>query len=314
MNAVVVESAVEFDCEGKRLVGVLHRRADQGAGESEHALVIVVGGGQYRVGAHRQFVFLARDMAAGGVPTLRFDVRGMGDSEGEVRHFLALGADLRAAVGAAEARVRPRAGTLLWGLCDGASAALLHAVDDARVRGVALVNPWISTNPGRARALLRHHYASRVRDPRFWAALVRGRIPLGDSFGSFASMVREARRGGDAAAAADEDVEIRLPDRMFAALGARDAGSTLVVVCERDLIAREFEDELKRRESSRRWWVRVPSVARRERSGPRIVRIDADHTFSERAGRERLSRETLDWVRSLSTDRDAQSRSSTGGS
>ena len=46
-------------------------------------VVIVVGGAQYRVGSHRQFVGLARHLAAHGHPVLRFDFPGMGDSPGD---------------------------------------------------------------------------------------------------------------------------------------------------------------------------------------------------------------------------------------
>ena len=45
---------------------------------ASRGMLIVVGGPQYRAGSHRQFTLLARDVAATGVPTMRFDYRGMG--------------------------------------------------------------------------------------------------------------------------------------------------------------------------------------------------------------------------------------------
>jgi len=60
-------------------------------------VLIIVGGPQYRVGSHRQFVLLARHLAAQGIPVMRFDVRGMGDSKGKPRNFGQLDDDLRAA-------------------------------------------------------------------------------------------------------------------------------------------------------------------------------------------------------------------------
>ncbi len=45
-------------------------------------VLIVVGGPQYRVGSHRQFVLLARALAARGFAAMRFDCTGMGDSDG----------------------------------------------------------------------------------------------------------------------------------------------------------------------------------------------------------------------------------------
>jgi len=75
------EIPVTFGCEDISLVGVLH------APEAAPSLgfVFVVGGPQYRVGSHRQFVLLARDLASHGAAVLRFDCRGMGDSGGFFR-------------------------------------------------------------------------------------------------------------------------------------------------------------------------------------------------------------------------------------
>jgi len=53
------------------------------AAAADTGVLIVVGGPQYRVGSHRQFVMLARFLADHGVPCMRFDYRGMGDVSGE---------------------------------------------------------------------------------------------------------------------------------------------------------------------------------------------------------------------------------------
>jgi LmbE family N-acetylglucosaminyl deacetylase len=84
------ESAIAFGCEAETLFGVLHRPVQPGT----RGVVIVVGGPQTRVGSHRQFVLLARALAAAGVAALRFDYRGMGDSSGSVRDFTTIDADI----------------------------------------------------------------------------------------------------------------------------------------------------------------------------------------------------------------------------
>jgi len=76
------EQVVVYECQGQRCVGLVHA-----PGAASIGVVIVVGGPQYRVGSHRQFLLLARSLAADGVPVLRFDYRGMGDSEGDIRDF-----------------------------------------------------------------------------------------------------------------------------------------------------------------------------------------------------------------------------------
>src|SRR5690606_34940732 len=111
------ESALAFDCGGSRLYGILTRPAALAAAEITQALVLVVGGPQYRAGSHRQFTLIARGLAAQGIAVLRFDYRGMGDSEGEPRDFEAVGDDLRAAVDCLYAQLPALRGLTLWGLC-----------------------------------------------------------------------------------------------------------------------------------------------------------------------------------------------------
>ena len=114
------EQAFTFDCQGKALLGILH----VGEAHARRGVLVVVGGPQYRVGSHRQFVLLARALAAAGFPTLRFDYRGMGDADGEARDFEAVSDDLKAAVDALCQRCPQLQEIVIWGLCDAASAAL----------------------------------------------------------------------------------------------------------------------------------------------------------------------------------------------
>src|SRR5690349_14351227 len=88
------ERAVFFQCQGEQLVGILSG-AEQPA---TRGVLILVGGPQYRAGSHRQFTLLARHLAEHGVPSLRFDYRGMGDSGGEVRSFEDVSPDIRCAI------------------------------------------------------------------------------------------------------------------------------------------------------------------------------------------------------------------------
>src|SRR5882762_1917682 len=117
------EHALVFDCGGESLFGILSA-AELPAGRG---VLIVVGGPQYRVGSHRQFTLLARHLSECGVPTLRFDYRGMGDSEGEVRTFERVDVDIRCAIDRFFAGVPGMKDIVIWGLCDAASAALFYA-------------------------------------------------------------------------------------------------------------------------------------------------------------------------------------------
>ncbi|MCC8999300.1 MAG: hydrolase 1, exosortase A system-associated, partial [Candidatus Contendobacter sp.] len=135
------ESPLIFECEGAHLLGVLH----SGTLGATRGVLIVVGGPQYRVGSHRQFVLLARDLAQAGVPALRFDYRGMGDAEGEFAGFERIDADIAAAVDVFFTQVPGLQDVVIWGLCDAASAALFYAWLDPRIAGLVLLNPWLRT-------------------------------------------------------------------------------------------------------------------------------------------------------------------------
>ena len=193
-----------FDCEGERLVGIV-AHADGGA---DIGVLIVVGGPQYRIGSHRQFVLLARALASAGFPTMRFDCRGMGDGTGEMRDFEGIGPDIAAAVAAFAARVPRLRRIVLWGLCDAASAALFNASCDPRIAGLVLLNPWVRTEQGIARTYLRHYYLRRIFDGAAWRRVLRGETKFAAAAGPLARAIGDAagirgRAGGTAAAAGD---------------------------------------------------------------------------------------------------------------
>ena len=147
---MTTEEGVCIESRGERLIGVLHRPQAAALG-SRPGVVIVVGGPQYRVGSHRQFVLLARALAARGFPVLRFDLSGMGDSGGEFAGFERSGADIRAAIDALQHLDKSVGEVCLWGLCDGASAALMYVPTDTRVSQLVLSILGCAPVPARRR-------------------------------------------------------------------------------------------------------------------------------------------------------------------
>jgi exosortase A-associated hydrolase 1 len=273
------ERALSFDCGGAALVGI----ASVPTAPCTRGVLIVVGGPQYRIGSHRQFALLARHLAAHGIAAMRFDYRGMGDSDGDERDFETIQDDIRAALDAFIAAVPGLTDVVLWGLCDGASAAAMYAPGDARVRGLVLLNPWVRTHDGVARTTLKHHYRDRLRSAEFWRKLARGQF---DYAGSLASMLRLVRTAFAGRAAAD-DAPAALPERMRQGLHAF-GGHTLLVIGGADLTGREFCDVA----GSTPAWKRLASA-------PRVTwrRIEeADHTFSRRAWRDQVAEWTREWV------------------
>ncbi|WP_237772465.1 hydrolase 1, exosortase A system-associated [Herbaspirillum robiniae] len=275
------ERACHFDCHGERLVGVLSLPA----AAPTQGILMLVGGAQYRAGSHRQFTLLARAFAAAGIAVLRFDFRGMGDSEGEQRDFESVGADIDCALTHFMQEVPGLAGVTLWGLCDGASAALLHAAHDRRVDGMVLVNPWARTESGQAQAYLRHYYRSHLFSKALWGKILCGRF---DAAGALRSFIAQLRRAAGSAPGQDQDAPQSLPDRLRQAY-ERFGGPVLLVLCGNDLTAREFADLAV--PGSR--WHALQYPPRSER----LELADANHTFSTRDWRDQVAAAVITWMR-----------------
>ena len=288
------ESPLSFRCREHNLVGIVHP-ADGGSG---CGVLIVVGGPQYRIGSHRQFVLLARSLAAAGIPAMRFDTRGVGDSGGEFPGFENIDGDIEAAIDAFFDAVPRLDRVVLWGLCDAASAILFYAHRDSRVVGTVLVNPWVRSGTGLARTRLRHYYTGRLTSAAFWRRLATGGVSVGRAIGSFSGTIRAAvsRRSdphGDSRGHGTDPAARNLPlsERMAHGMKAFQ-GPVLLILSGNDLTAREFEDASN---ASPLW--------RKLLSQPRVTRKDlaeADHTFSHHDWRDAVARWSRDWVEGLS--------------
>lgn len=259
------ESVVTIGPSGAELVGVLTQPADRAATKAI-GVVIVVGGPQTRVGSHRQFVLMARALAQDGYPCLRFDYTGMGDSPGPRPDFERAGPDIRRACDALVAQVPGCAKIALWGLCDGATAALFYAPGDERVAAVIAANPWARSDATRSAALVSEHYGARLRSGEFWKKLLAMKV---DVFGAAREalghvMKTRAYRRSASHAVRGEDLTVRLA-------GAITMGGDRVrlQLSGRDLTAAEFEIAMTWRQLS-------------QTGESRALRIEnADHTFSE---------------------------------
>lgn len=277
------ERPLVFRCGSDDLVGVLNV-PDQ---PQRLGVVVVVGGPQYRAGSHRQFVSLARALAAGGFACLRFDYRGMGDSAAVQRSFEGVDDDIRAAVDTLLNVVPALDGVVLWGLCDGASAALIYAPTDPRVQGIVALNPWVRTDASLAAARLNHYYKGQVLSLDFWRRVLAGEVAIGRSLVGLAGAVKSRLKAGGGARPHTAVAARSFIERMGEGW-RRMQGRTLVVLSENDLTAREFAD-----------FCRAQAAWREAtRPGPNFAEItDADHTFSRREWKHAVEQVTLDWLR-----------------
>lgn len=280
-----------FACEGAQLVGILHRPAQP----RPVGVVVIVGGPQYRIGSHRQFNMVARDLARHGYPVLRFDYRGMGDSEGELRGFEHVTADVRCAIDALLERVPQLRQVVLWALCDGASAASFYAASDARVRGLVLLNPWVRGAQMPARALLFTYYLRRLFDRQAWLSLLRQPAKLVKALGGVTRTVGAAVTQDDAPATSNT---APLPPGASATLLPRVAagleqfrGPILVMIALADITGGEFAHYAKHYRPLRR------RMHQRDVTWYRLQ--EADHTFSTRSWRDHVSSRTRQWLDQL---------------
>jgi uncharacterized protein len=203
-----------------------------------------------------------------------------------MRGFEDVGDDISAAVDVFLREQPDLRGVVLWGLCDGASACLMYCGGAPRVRGLILVNPWVRTTIGEARARIKHYYLRRLFQRSFWRAVLLGQYNLRKSALEFFRSVANARSGSPGTNGREP---VSFIERMYHGLRSF-GGPVLFLISERDLTASEFVDLCS---ESSAW----NALARR--STARFAHLaGADHTFSTRAALDRAVEECRRWLAS----------------
>ena len=291
---IVLEGAVP-------LIGML--RPASGAQETG-VLMMVAGGPQYRIGGHRQLVLWARKFSSRGFPVLRFDFSGMGDSYGEYVQFDNVEDDIKTAIDQFFKETPTLKQIVLWGECNACSASLFYAHKDPRIKGIVMLNPWVRTEQGQAKAVVKHYYLDRLKQRSFWVKVFTLKFDFIGSMKSALKMVSLARGQNNAAldtdknsAKIDVDRSKSLPDRMFDGL-SRFKGRIMLVMSGRDMVSKEFDDLLQ---AAPAWQAQLAACA--------MLRHDlqyADHTFSSGAWRDQVAEWGADWLASLPVVKDKQ--------
>jgi exosortase A-associated hydrolase 1 len=274
------ETAATFECAGETLVGI----ADVPQRPRSRGVLIIVGGPQYRVGSHRQFVLFARRLASEGFPAFRFDYRGMGDATGEYITFKQIADDIRTAIATFQKLCPQVREVVLWGLCGAASASMIYAPGDDRVAGIVALNPWVRDSASFATTQIRHYYGPRVLQRDFWTKLVRGEVGV---IGALRAFLRTLWTAAVRSASSGASKGVSYQARMAQGL-ASFSGPTLLILSGNDLTAKEFLTYV----SGDGDWAGVlnrPSITRRDFPG-------ADHTFSTHERRREVEDTTLRWL------------------
>jgi len=266
------------------------------------AIVFLDAGVLHHVGPNRVHVRLARELAQEGFLSIRFDFSGLGDSRPRrdaVPFAESAVAEARQAMDVLAAR--GARSFLLFGICSGADAALRVALEDTRVAGAALVEPYLVEGPG----YMIYAYRRKLLNPLSWWRLLRGRSEFLTTLAA-----RRRARGGSAVApgapraaaagpvepAADE-VPLILPSRREIARQVRALVEKEVDLCF--VYAREGPAYhnwlvLLRREvrpALVRGWARVLAIPR------------TDHVFTPRAAQDRLVAAVRSWANAVASRR-----------
>jgi len=297
------EKPIVLESAGFPLIGMLHPASGM---QETGVLMMVAGGPQYRIGGHRQLVLWARKFSSQGFPVLRFDFSGMGDSYGEYLDFDNVEDDIKTAIDQFFKETPTLKQIVLWGECNACSASLFYAHKDPRIKGIVMLNPWVRTEQGQAKAVVKHYYLDRLKQRSFWVKVFSLKFDFVGSIKSALKMISLAR-GQSASgletnkkpAKNDVDRSKPLPDRMLDGL-SRFKGRILLVMSGRDMVSKEFDDLLK---AAPVWQEHLAACA--------TVRHDlqyADHTFSSSLWRDQVAEWGMGWLASLPADQNSQNQ------
>ncbi|MBN1348679.1 alpha/beta hydrolase [candidate division KSB1 bacterium] len=186
-----MEIPVTFKSEENQLYGMVHI-PEPGKQPKKAGVIFLPSGVKYRVGPHRLYVKLARQLQAQGYPCLRVDTHGIGDSEGELERGAITNVwsqietgrfvdDTLAAI-AFFCREYELDEVVLSGLCGGANTSLLAATGDRRVSHLillglsTLVSQPLETfsdqlNPGIATVIF-SMYLKKIFNLKYWFRLL----------------------------------------------------------------------------------------------------------------------------------------------
>ncbi len=279
--ASIAEQALLFG-RSKSLVGVLARASSEPPA-SQPTVVILNSGIVHRVGHHRMYVTMARQLAAAGYNVLRFDFSGIGDSpsrSGDLSPIANFQMDIAEALDWLEASCGA-SNFVLVGLCSGADTALQYGHSDKRVVGLVLLDPTI---PPTARFYL-HYIGQRLIRLRSWLSFARGRGRIWQDMVERISLAVAGKRSGSRTSLIDPGMRGQL-ERVYVSLGARGARLLVVLTGDASQGRQSYREQLLDA---------FPNVPFEDKLSLEHFR-SSDHTFTSDADRERLNELVLTWI------------------
>ncbi|HEY0622855.1 hydrolase 1, exosortase A system-associated [Sphingomonas sp.] len=217
-----------FPCVSETLVATL----DEAPGTT--GLLIVSGGNEIRIGAHRGMAELAATVAVAGHPVFRYDRRGIGDSTGKNNGFESTSEDITEAVAAFRREAPQLTRIVAFGNCDAASALILYHAS-AGIDALVLTNPWTieAADDLPPAAAIRSRYVEKLKNPRELLRLFTGGVNI-----------RKLVSGLLKVSSRPSQVQASLPARLAAALNVAQVPVT-ILLAKADNTALAFADHWK---------------------------------------------------------------------
>lgn len=275
---------IEINSKTNKLSAILH------SATATIGVLIIVGGPQYRVGSHRQFIKLSRHLASKNIPSLRLDSSGMGDSSGKKTEFYQQTSDINAGIAALFKQLPQLQKVVLWGLCDAASAILLKMNQtDPRVAGLILLNPWVRQEQSHAATMLKHYYVKRLVSREFWRKIFSGGLAFKRSITDFWQTWRSSKQQSTLKPAKQTQYSASNYVQHMLTGWQKANAATLVISSGNDLTAQEFLDLCQQNSQ----WQQCFNKAKR------LHINEANHTFSTQDWRKQVEQASSDFILAL---------------
>jgi hypothetical protein len=280
-----VERPVVFGRD-RSLIGVVCQPTTQG-GDAPPFVVFLSAGIIHRIGPNRLYVHLARSLARVGVPSLRFDLSGIGDSlrppEAEaltIQERVVM--DIDDAIELLQESYDSKE-YIVIGLCSGADNALRTMGREARAVGGVLLDPNVWRTPG----FYVRHYAHKLVSPTTWSNVLTGRHPF---FRAIRGAPRAAGNSLEQVPTLDHDLNAGawLPREVMQDHLER-------IVARRGRLLCLFTAGLEQYNYRNQFLRLFPAVDFDDCLTLEYY-ADSDHTFSRERVRERLTRTVIDWI------------------
>jgi pimeloyl-ACP methyl ester carboxylesterase len=288
-QATDTRELIEVEVLGHRLRGTYHRPARSSSatrsgngGQGRTAILFLNSLALPRAATGDSAVYWGDSFAERGYPTFRFDLPGIGDSEGETTtgllDFINAGgyAPSAAALAAELARRAGISGVVIVGHCAGSVTAVFTAASCNQCKGLILMDPYFHL-PVAKRPEVREHLSDWVRRNSIGRLLSN----LYDRAKSLRLFLRGSAQPGNANVALlskwKSVAGAGLPILMFKAPGIKASGSK-PRLGEFDYIQHVLK-----------------LAGRKSRVTVKTVET-ADHSFANRAGREAVRNEIESWL------------------